>query len=116
MNKLAFLALPFIAGCATHTDVLRDGPRQVFESTKAPMKLAVCIDRNADTYALGSLQSKIIDPTAQPIEIVIRNGAMIDSIVHVNARATGSSALFHFGGVASTFPESSLKAMTKGCA
>jgi hypothetical protein len=109
------IATALLSGCATHGDILGAGVRGKFQSTQSPMALAQCIDRNADSFALGSLRSKIVNTGKEPLEVVILNGATHWAIVHVSAIGEGSTADFYLGGVALMTPQSAINGVTKDC-
>lgn len=103
-----------LAGRASPSEVLKDGVEAKFESSKSAPGLAICIDRNADDYARGSLRSKVVNSGIEPIEVLIRNGNFIYAVVQVTTTADGSAARFRFGGIA-ILPQTSMEAMTKSC-
>lgn len=104
-----------LIGCATHSEVVADGVRGSFRSMRTPMDLAVCIDRNADSFAFGSLRSKVVNTGKEPLEVVILNGAAQWAIVHIRANSNGSAADFYLGGSALLTPQTSIEVVTKGC-
>jgi hypothetical protein len=112
--KFTSLISVLLAGCASPSEVLKDGIKAKFESAKTAPGLASCIDRNADDYARGSLRSKVVNSGTEPIEVRIRNGNFIYAVVQVTTAQVGSSARFRFGGIA-ILPQASLEAMTKNC-
>lgn len=112
--KFTALIAVLLAGCASPSEVLKDGVEARFDSAKTAPGLASCIDRNADDYARGSLRSKVVNLGTEPIELLIRNGSFIYAVVQVVSAKVGSSARFRFGGIA-ILPQDSLKAMTKNC-
>jgi uncharacterized lipoprotein NlpE involved in copper resistance len=116
MNKtiLTMMALA-LAGCATRSDIIKENIRHDYKSSKSPSVLAGCIDRNADDFPLNSLRSKITNMEGQPMEVLIRNGDTIYTVVQLAAVDGGSTAAFYLGGAASITPESSVKILTKGC-
>jgi len=116
-TRTALLALSLIhlVGCATHSEVVADGIRGSFRSMRAPIDLAVCIDRNADSFALGSLRSKVVNTGKEPIEVAIFNGPTQWAIVHIRATSNGSTADFYLGGGALLTPQTSVESVTKGC-
>ncbi|MCX7208169.1 MAG: hypothetical protein NT086_19735 [Proteobacteria bacterium] len=114
-QAITIIAVTLLNACATHTDILKNGPYSAFTSKLSPLALAVCIDRNADSYALGSLRSKVVNTGKEPIEVVILNGPAHWAIAHIKTMGTGSSADFYLGGGATITPKSSIEAMTLGC-
>ena len=128
--KFTVLVAALLAGCASPSEVLKDGVEAKFKSEKVDVRvghkalsveirdgekcLAIYIDRNADDYARGSLRSKVVNSGIEPIEVLIRNGNFIYGVVQVTTTAEGSAARFRFGGIA-ILPQASLEAMTKSC-
>jgi hypothetical protein len=112
--KLTPLIAFLLSGCASPSEVLKDGVEAKFDSAKTAPALAICIDRNADDYARGSLRSKVVNSGTEPIEVLVRNGNFIYAVVQVTTAQVGSSARFRFGGIA-ILPQTSLEAMTKSC-
>lgn len=110
--KFTVLIAALLAGRASPSEVLKDGVEAKFESAKPAPGLAICIDRNADDFARGSLRSKVVNSGIEPIEVLIRNGNFIYGVVQVTTTAEGSAARFRFGGIA-ILPQASLEAMTK---
>lgn len=105
-----------LTGCATRSDLVSAGVRDTLVSSLTPLKLAMCIDRNVDeNSALGSLDSKVIDPGTEPVEVVVRNGATTYAVVKISTFERGSTASFYYGGVANMFPGDAYKMMSKGC-
>ena len=112
---LGIIAIFLSYGCATRSDLLGDGVRGIFQSTRQPKLLAVCIDRNADGYAYGALESKIIDTGTEPLEVVIRNGPGQWAVVQIAAVPGGSIATFYLGGAALINSEQKIDRITEGC-
>jgi type IV pilus biogenesis protein CpaD/CtpE len=112
---LTAVTMTLLVGCASRGDVMKDGIQGEFKSGRAPIQLAACIDRNADSFALGSFQSKVVDAGAEPIEVVIKNGAGHNAIVQIRSASSGSAAIFYLGGAAAVAPKGFVTVMTEGC-
>ena len=119
-KKLALATLIAVTGvlsaCATRSDIVSAGVRDRLASSLPPLQLARCIDRNVDeNSALGSLQSKVIYAGAEPVEVVVLNGATTYAVVQIVSIEGGSSASFYYGGVANAFPGEAYRELTNGC-
>ncbi|MDW5417725.1 hypothetical protein R6242_14235 [Iodobacter sp. CM08] len=112
---LSAFMVTLLSGCATHNEILKDRPQGTLSSSRSAKAFAQCIDRNADSYALGSLRSKIVSTENEPLEIVILNGAMHWAIIHIRTTENGSTAEFYLGGAARITPTTSIESISTGC-
>lgn len=122
MKYLIYLVVLFaVVGCATPEQIAKQEVAGKFESLLSAKKLANCIDRNAENrFFAGAFRSKVRDTGTEPLEVVVHaNADYVSAVVEVRSTATGSLALFRFGGASEldekVTPGSVLKRYVAGC-
>ncbi|MBI2960913.1 MAG: hypothetical protein HYY28_11410 [Betaproteobacteria bacterium] len=96
MRSLSLL-LSLLAGCAiTPNDVMREGERSEYRSTRAPQEVARCIQRNASEIrlgilGLGSQPAYIRDHTIPGSLEVLYGGGVTIAVAVVRPAASGST-------------------------
>lgn len=105
-----------LIGCATYIDAVNGGVRDTFTSSKSPVDLAVCIDRNIVGFGLGAHHSKIRNTGVEPIEVIVLNGVDHYAVAQIKVTGQGSAASIYLAGVANSTPVAAVDSLTRGCA
>ncbi len=120
MNKSTLLLLAVIlTGCSTPGDFVNEGPTAEYKSTRTPIQAANCVARNGDEFFQGYSGTVRNAVDGEPIDVVVRAGQNLLSLVQVYPLPVGSNIkLFSRHWLASAIKLDGLtvdERLTKGC-
>lgn len=115
MNKrMALVFALAMAGCATPSEVCRDGIRTDYTLRRPPAQAARCLANNADEY-MGLFDARVRDTdVADVFEVLVRTDLSVVAVAVVRPSSTGSTATIW----RSVLPLTAIglpAAMAKGC-
>jgi len=120
MNTIKItVMLLVLAGCSTPGDFVSEGPTAEFKSTRTQIQAANCVARNADEFYAGYSASVRYAVDGEPIEVYVRAGQNLLSLVQIYPLSDGSKIkLFSRHWAAQLHNKDGLtidERLTKGC-